>query len=187
MVAKELISLSLPTVKTSDNGENALSMMEEFKISHLPIVNNTEFLGMISDLDIFDLKMPQEAIGNHPLSLDSAYVFEGAHIYDVAEIMSRLKITIVPVLDNDKAYLGAITNQRMVQELTQMLAINGPGGIIILQVKEVNYSMFEIARIVEDNGAKIISSAIAVDSMLRLILVTLKFNKEEITSVIKAF
>ena len=38
---------------------------EIFRVSHLPIVNHQEFLGLISDKDIYDLNNPEEAIGNH--------------------------------------------------------------------------------------------------------------------------
>ena len=63
--------------------------MDIFRISHLPIVNNLEFLGLISDKDIYDLNMAEEAIGNHKLSLFSPYVLLHQHIYEVIEIVSQ--------------------------------------------------------------------------------------------------
>ena len=52
MVAGQLISEVIPSLKTSDLGQTALNWMEIFRISHLPIVNNQDFLGLISDTDI---------------------------------------------------------------------------------------------------------------------------------------
>jgi len=49
MLSKEMMSDIVPALKTSDTGFQALTWMDIFRISHLPIVNNREFLGLISD------------------------------------------------------------------------------------------------------------------------------------------
>ena len=58
MLAHELISDIVTALKTSDSGNTALSWMEVFRIKHLPIVNHREFLGLLSDADIYDLRIP---------------------------------------------------------------------------------------------------------------------------------
>jgi len=83
MLARELISDIVPALRTSDTGTKALSWMEVFRTKHLPIVNHTEFLGLISDTDIYNLNDPDEAVGNHTLSLQKPYVNEDQHIYEV--------------------------------------------------------------------------------------------------------
>ncbi len=74
MVANDLISEIIPSLKTSDTGQTALNWMEIFRISHLPIVNNQDFLGLISDTDIYDMNQPEEPIGNHELTLLKPFV-----------------------------------------------------------------------------------------------------------------
>jgi len=101
MVAIDLISEVIPSLKTSDLGQTALNWMEIFRISHLPIVNNQDFLGLISDADIYDMNSPNEPIGNHSLTLLKPYVDSEQHIFDVIGLASRLKLTIVPVLDKN--------------------------------------------------------------------------------------
>jgi predicted transcriptional regulator len=59
MLAKDLISEVVPSLRTSDSGQTALNWMEIFRISHLPIVNNQDFLGLISDTDIYDMNQPK--------------------------------------------------------------------------------------------------------------------------------
>lgn len=187
MLAKELMSINMPSIRTSNSGIEALAIMDEYKVSHLPIVNNTKLLGIISDTDIFNLKMPEEPIGNHNLSLESTFVLEHDHIYLIAEVMDRLKLSLLPVVNNDIEYVGAIEIKTLTSALTKMLSLAGPGGIICLHVKEVNYSMLEIARIVEDGGAKILSSSVVMDRDTLMYVVTLKLNREDVTSEIKAF
>jgi len=108
MLAKDLISNEIPALRTSDTGIEALNYMEIFRISHLPIVNNEEFLGLISDSDIYDFNSPEYPLGNHKLSLTRPYVRIDQHIYEVIEVFSRLKLSVVPVLDYDNKYCGLI-------------------------------------------------------------------------------
>src|SRR6266540_1483027 len=98
MLAKDLISDVIPALRTSDTGVKALYWMDIFRISHLPIVNNEEFLGLISDKDIYDLNTADEAIGNHNLSLFSPFVYENQHVYEIIELTAKLQLTVVPVL-----------------------------------------------------------------------------------------
>ena len=82
MLAKDFISGIVPALHTSDTGQKALNWMEVFRVSHLPIVNDKEFLGLISDTDIYDMNMADEPIGNHNLSLFSPFVYLDQHIYE---------------------------------------------------------------------------------------------------------
>ena len=68
-----------------------------------------------------------------------------------------------------------------------MTAVKIPGGIIVLELNTHDYSMAQIARIVEDNDAKILSCYVttATDSMK--MEVTLKINQTDLTSVIRSF
>ncbi len=96
MVAKDLISEVVPSLKTSDSGQTALNWMEIFRISHLPIVNNLDFLGLISDTDIYDMNQPEEPIGNHTLTLLKPFVTTEQHLFEVIGLASRLKADCCP-------------------------------------------------------------------------------------------
>ncbi len=187
MLAKELISDVVPALRTSDTGLRALNWMEIFRVSHLPIVNNKDFLGLISDTDIYDLNMADEPIGNHKLSLFSPYVTSDTHIYGVVEIVSRLKLTVVPVLDTNKQYLGLITMNDLMAHFAELTAMKNPGGIIVLELHENDYSLSQIAQIVEGNDAKILSLYISSPSESMKMEVTLKINRTDLSSILQTF
>ncbi len=187
MIAKELISEVVPALKTSDTGLKALSWMEIFRISHLPIVNNKEFLGLISDTDIYDLNLADEPIGNHNLSLFSPFVLAGQHIYEVIELVSRLNLTVVPVLDDKKNYLGLITTNDLIQYFADLMAVKNPGGIIVLELHQNDYSLIKIAEIIESNDAKILSLYISSPDESMKLEVILKVNRTDLTSIIHTF
>lgn len=187
MLAKDLMSDVVPALKTSDTGIQALSWMDIFRISHLPIVNNAEFLGLISDKDIYNLNMVDEPIGAHSLSLFSPYVFEDQHIYEVIEVGSRLHLSVVPVLSRKNYYLGLITINDLVMHFAELSALKHPGGILVLEVNENDYSLMEISQIVESNDAKILSLYISSPEDSTRVDVTLKINRTDLTSVIRTF
>jgi acetoin utilization protein AcuB len=187
MLSKELISDVIPALKTSDTGVKALYWMDIFRISHLPIVNNTEFLGLISDADIYDMNSPDEPIGNHSLSLFSPFIQEDKHVYEAIELISKLKLSVVPVLDENKNYLGMITAQRLMQYMGEMFAVKNPGGIILLELNANDYSLTQIAQIVESNDAKILSMYITSPPDSLKMELTLKINRIDLTSIIQTF
>ncbi len=187
MLAKELISDVVPVIKTSETGTKALNWMEIFRVSHLPVVNNEDFLGLISDTDIYDLNLPDEPIGAHPLSLMRPFVYDYQHIYEVVDLVSRLKLTIVPVLNEHKQYVGCITHHDLVAHFSEITAASEPGGIIILEMNIHDYSLSEIAQIVEGNDVKILSLYVSSHKDSTKIEVTLKLNTNNLSGLIQAF
>ena len=68
-----------------------------------------------------------------------------------------------------------------------MTAMKLPGGVIVLELNVHDYSMTQIARIVEDNNAKIWYSNVSFPSDSAKMEVTLKINQTDLTSIIRSF
>jgi CBS domain-containing protein len=187
MVAHDLISDIIPSLKTSDTGQTALNWMEIFRISHLPIVNNLDFLGLISDSDIYDMNQPEEPIGNHELTLLKPYVRHDQHLFEVIGLAARLKLTVVPVLDDSNHYLGLITTSDLIRHIAGISSMDQPGGIIVLEMVERDYSLSQIAQIIESNNIKVLSMYITSPADSTRLEVTLKVNATDLLSVIRTF
>ena len=126
-------------------------------------------------------------MGNHPLSYAMPYVFANQHIYDVIETASRLKLTVVPILDRNEAYLGLITQSDLLQKFADLIAAHTEGGIIELELMPGDYSLAEIARIVEDADSKILSLYISQHGGSEKMGVTIKLNRTDVQPVLNAF
>jgi acetoin utilization protein AcuB len=187
MLAKELISDIIPALMTSDTGVKALVWMEIFKVSHLPIVNNNDFLGLISDTDIYDLNEADQSIGAHPLSLMRPYVYKDQHIYEVINLVSKLNLSVVPVLNEQNHYVGSITVQDLANNFAKLTAANEPGAIIILELNMHDYLLAEIAQIVEGNDSKILSLHVTSFKNSTNLNVTLKLNTSNLSSIVQTF
>jgi acetoin utilization protein AcuB len=187
MIASDLISEIIPALKTSDTGQTALNWMEIFRISHLPIVNNLDFLGLISDNDIYDMNQPEEPIGSHELTLLKPYVTVDQHLFEVIGIASQLKLSVVPVLDANNHYKGVITTNDLVSNIASISSMDQPGGILVLEMIERDYSLSQIAQIVESNNIKVLSMYMTSPSDSSRLEVTLKVNTTDLLALIRTF
>jgi CBS domain-containing protein len=161
--------------------------MEIFRISHLPIVNDQDFLGLISDADIYDMNKPDEPIGNHSLTLFKPFVNSEQHIFEVIGIASRLKLSVVPVLDSDSHFKGVITTSDLIRHIAGISSMDQPGGIIVIELVERDYSLSQIAQIVESNNVKVLSMYVTSPPESTKLEVTLKVNTGDLISVIRTF
>jgi CBS domain-containing protein len=92
MIAREVITDEIPPLLHTDTGEKALNWMEEFKVSHLPVLKNGNFVGLISESDILDKKDLDHSLDVLFDHLPRPYVGENAHVYEVLSRMSEHKI-----------------------------------------------------------------------------------------------
>jgi len=187
LTAQDLITDGILPLKTSDTGKTALSWMEDYKLSHLPIVNNEEFLGLISEMDIYTLNDFDAPLGNHTLSLKNPWVYTYQSVYDVLKVVNALDLTLIPVLDEKQRYTGAITLKKLLSKTAEMLSLDNPGGLVFLEMSINDYSLTEIANIVESNDVKILNSVVVNQPESTRVEVILKLNTPELQRVIQTF
>ncbi len=183
MIAEQLISNEIIPLRTSDTGEEALAMMNEFYVRHLPIVNNRELLGVISEEDILDFDAT-EAVGSYSLSLARPYVRTVDHMYEIMRIIAEYQLTLTPVTDENNNYVGVITLERLLHYFANNIAFREPGSIIVLEVHRRDYSLAEIARLVESENALIFSTFIESEMESPMIEVTIKINTQNIGPIV---
>lgn len=188
MIARELISDSIPPIKSTDKLGTALDWMQEFKLGQLPIVDDGNFLGIITESDLLDAMDLESTVGETRFSVwDSAYAKKDQHIFDLVKLMSTFHLDFIPVLDEGMKYLGMVTAKDLMMSLGNQFAFHEPGGVIVIEVGKKSYVLSEIGRIVESADAKVLG--LFVDSNLKTgdIRIILKLNVEELSRVVASF
>ena len=187
MIARNFIDKSLPTIHCSDVGNKVLDIMENFKVAHLPIVEEGDYIGLISDTVIYDLNLNSVCLDEHGVSLVNQFVFENRHIYEVVDLAINYELSVVPVLSVDRKYMGVIHVNKLMKKLASYFSVHETGAVMILEMSVNDYSLTEISQLVETNDVKILSlfSYHNVDS--NKLEVTLKLNATDISSVIETF
>lgn len=187
MLAENLISETLPIMRPSDTGQQALNWMDLFRVSHIPVVKDREYLGLISDKFIYDLNLHEEQIESQIMQLHTPHVHPKQHLFEVGSIMYTLGVSVIPVVDEEHNYLGAITLPDVSAKFAQHMSLMEPGGIIILQTNWNNYSTSQISQIVEGNDARILSLfAYRIEGSDNM-EVAIKLNRMDLSSVIQTF
>jgi acetoin utilization protein AcuB len=186
MISKQLIAPSVPSVKVTETGSDALYYMDEYRVSFLPVLDGPLFLGIISESEVFKLTDPDAPLAEQKVPYRMVYVSDTQHIFEVIKIMSAEKISILPVLDENKLFMGCITFNNLIEQFGNLTAMYNPGAIIILELNQNDYVLSQIAQIVESQDIKILSLYVSSDFDSTKMEVTIKLNKYEIQSLIKA-
>ncbi|MEI6749277.1 MAG: CBS domain-containing protein [Bacteroidales bacterium] len=185
MLAKELISKEIRPLQISDTAFTALHWMDEFRTAHLPVVEGEQYVGMVSEDAIFSLGNFEESLNEIPLNKANTTVLPDQHIYEVIRISASQKLSLVPVVDEAGIFLGVIMQQKMIDFMAGMAGVDNPGGIIIIEVGQNDYSLAEIAKVVESEEAQVLSAHLATQAGSLQVEVTLKLNRLDIQQIVQ--
>lgn len=190
MLAEELINQKIPPLRPADPVEKAVRWFEQLRVGQLPVVDRRQFLGMLREDELSDDVAGQQTISVlAPWSEADAFVYGWQHFYHVMEAAVRHHLNVVPVLNGQNEYLGAVTITDAIAAFGQVSsAMRGEGSIIVLTMPERDYSLTQISRYVEEENAKVLSSFTAEDPAdpMRLKL-TLRLNTPDPTRIVATF
>ena len=184
MIAKDLINDSFPPLKLSDSGLKAINWMEEFRLEHLPLVDGINYIGLASEEDILKLSALDQPLANHNLPLIRPFVRYNQPVFEVVKLISKDKLTIVPVLDAADHYIGLVTLQDILKHYSDSGIFEDANGVIVLEVGAKSYSLSEISHIIESEDGKIISSYITPNPENETIDITIKINQRELSRIL---
>jgi signal-transduction protein with cAMP-binding, CBS, and nucleotidyltransferase domain len=185
MIAEDLINHMIPPLKASDDAHKAIVWIEEFRCNHMPVIHDNKLLGFISEEIILETNDIDRKVGDFDLIGQNCYVQLHSHFYDILKVAADNRIQLVAVLNEDQTYCGVITVQDTLTSFAQTAAVQLPGGILVLSMSLVDYSLSEISRLIEENHAKILSSIVKEDPLdpgkIRL---TLKINEVDLSRIV---
>lgn len=187
MLVADLITDEIPPLKLTDSVELALDWMEQFKVSHLAVVKGKELIGLVSEHDLIDYNHPEETIEQLKTPLLKPIIHNYQHTYDLLKLMMSFNLTLIPVLDDKELYKGCITLKGLLQNISTMASVQDPGGVIVLEVNQVDYSLAQISSIIEGNEAKILSCHVSSLPDSTKVEVTLKINVEDLSRILQTF
>jgi len=187
MLTIELINNNIPRLILQDTVSKALQLISDFRITHLPVVAEEKYLGMISEDDLLDAedeKMNMELMQEHFIN---AAVHENEHFLTAVNCSNQYDTTVVPVVNEEGELLGVITTPFLLKALGNFAGTNEIGGIVVLEMERSQFAISEISRIVESNDATILHLNSTVHPETGMLTVTIHINKKEIASIVATF
>ncbi len=187
MNALQLIKEEIIPLRPTDTASEALIRMNEYRVSHFPVSDKGKFIGVISEEDIYNHENIENELQKEFIYFENYYVNEQQYIYDVLKLANSQKLSIIPVVDNKGEYMGCITQSDIITFFAKSMSVNSPGGVIVLEVSVTDYSLTEIANIVESNDAKVLSSYIVSNVNSAKLEVVIKVSRLDLSSLLQTF
>ena len=185
MIAEELINEMIPALKPTDTAEKAILWMEELKTNQLPVIEERTFKGLISEDIILESNDLDRKIGDFMLLSENCYVHEDQHLFDIIRLAQECDSELVAIVNSKGEFMGVSRHEDTMKAFSNTLAVQGQGGILVLEMRYMDYSMAEISRLVESDDAKILGSYLSQDNKdPNMVYLTLKINKEDLTTVV---
>jgi predicted transcriptional regulator len=186
VINKELISPSIPTLNLHDNVFQAMEMMSEFHVSQLPVIDEDQYLGLVFEDDLINLDDDVE-LNSIITHFSKVAVHANKHFLESIQITNEYNLSIVPVIDKNNEFTGVILATDLLKQLGKMTGASDPGGVIVLEMEQRNFSFAEISKLVETNDAQITQLNTHWDTSTNAFFVTIKINKFEISDIVATF
>ncbi len=185
MMASAFIDPSIVPLKISDSVAVAIDFFKEFSVRQLPVVQDNICIGILS------LDQIEEELADIPvldfINLSYSFASTYDHIYEVMRAISEQSVTLFPIIDENNNYLGCITLASLFKNYVNCAAFSQPGSIVVLEMDKKNYSLAEIARIVESENKVILSSLLSSNAESDRLEITLKLNSAQIQNLLSTF
>lgn len=189
MIAKDFINPLIPYASIDDELSKVSVLMDDCRVNHLPVIeNNTStFRGFISNDMLYEhsLANTNGSLATYELSSGNCFVYEDQHFYEIVKSIVEYNSEMIAVLSHEDIFLGVITANDLLHAYAKTIAVQSPGGIIVASIKKIDYSLAEITRLVEADGAKIIGCYILDDEQdTDRLKVTLKLDKKDVSHIV---
>ena len=185
MLTRDLISNTIPYLHKGDTVYHALQLMNDYHVAHLPVVEDENYLGIISEEQL--LQSDEESqLTDLQISDGSTSVQANEHFLKAIQTAVVNKLSIVPVVE-EKQLLGIVTYNDLLRNASDFMSLNEPGALIVLEVDNRNYSFTEINKIVESVDAQITQLNTFTDPESGTVQVTIRVNKIQVSDLVSTF
>ncbi len=187
MLAVELNNNNIPQLQLQDTIAKALQLVSDFKVSHLPVVAEEKFLGLISEEDLMDAHNKNLRVELLQSDFILTSLNENDHFLKAVNISNQYQTNVVPVTNADNELIGTITRQTLLRTLGYFSGAQEPGGLIVLEMERNQFTISDVSRIVESNGSTVLHLNTTIQPETGLLRVTIHTNKKEISTIVAAF
>lgn len=187
MLAIELNTNLIPSLQLDDTVGKALQIINDCKVSHLSVISDDKYLGLISEAELLTAGNEMMQINLLQGEFINVSVKEGDHFLKAVTISNQYQTSVVPVINEERDLMGSISGPDLLRTLGNFSGSNETGGIIVLEMKRSQFSISEISRIVESNEAIVSHLNTTVHPQTGMLTVTININKKDLSMVVAAF
>lgn len=186
MLLHQLLSADAPVAAPSDSVEYISSLFFASKLCQIPVVEDGNYLGIIDEKDIQTLETAREEMTNRDYEKFRPALLLSAHPFEVLRIMHIHQLSLLPIINDENEYVGAITKDALLKYLVENMGVEAEGSIIVLEMAPRDYSLSQIARICESEQVLILGVSIKTNVNTGKLELTIKTNTTDIAAVVQS-
>jgi len=182
----EYISNDNIVIESEYTVQETLSIFNEFSYTHLPVLQNTMFIGSIAKEDLIFEENIHKKIQELRHLLNNHFVTENDLMLDLIPTFSTATTNILPVIKDQNTYVGYIDLNDVITYFANTPFLNNEGVIVILEKKSTNFSIAEVCQIIETNGNSLMGCYVNKQQNQKT-QITLRLNPIKINELIQLF
>jgi predicted transcriptional regulator len=187
MLTIDLSSQTLPYLRLQDKVYQALQLMNDSQVTHLPIVDGGKYVGIISEDDLMQAENEHAELSELQQSFSSVHVKSDEHFLKAIQVAAENGLSVVPIVDSENDIAGSVAYNDLLKYASEFMSLHEPGGLIVLEMQSNQYSFTEISKILETNDAQITQLNTFNNMETGMMRVTIRINKPDISDVVAAF
>ncbi len=161
MLVRDVISNYITPLRAIDTAREALAAMVESGQSELPVVDQTtnRFIGMVT----------RASAEKHHATVDSVLTIReeqsvvispDQNVFDIVRLMEKHNLTVLPVLDNGRNYLGVVERRALHDGIMRIMNFTEFGSLITIHFEERDFTLSKLVRIIEAEGGLILGISV---------------------------
>ena len=173
MIVEEIMNTKLHTLSPDNIVRDAVNLMRDKKIRHLPIINaEREVVGIVTEHDIKNAlpsslrENPNSSIYDEPISSIMTKNPIVGHPLDFVEELALTfydsKISCVPIVSSGQL-VGIVTTSDLLYTFIELTNAHQPSSKVDIRVTDRPGTLYEITKIFKDNHANVLSVLIYPD------------------------
>ena len=181
----EYITNDYKAIDSQDSISAVQSFFDDLHFSHFPVIEEGIYIGSIASEDIQTFDFDKKVI-DYKFTLEGFFTRTTTMWLDVLEIFAKNHTNLIPVLDDNNAYVGYYEIEDIMKFFHETPFLKEPGTILIVKKAVVEYSMSQITQIVESNNGQLLGLFVS-DLNVQNVEVTLKLSIGAINEIIQTF
>jgi CBS domain-containing protein len=177
----------IPYLHLHDTVYQALQLMNDYHVVHLPIVDDNKYIGIVSEDELLRAGDDTAELQEIREVFPTPSVKDDEHFLKAIQIAVQNSLSVVPVIEGEQNIVGVVTYNDLLKHSSDFMSLHEPGGLIVIELEGKEYSFNEISRIVESNDAQITQLNTHTDQETGLMQLTIKINKLEVSDIVATF
>lgn len=181
----DYINNNIKPLTTLDPITEAQNLFAEYPFSHFPVLEESVYIGCAGaeDVELMDI---DKTIADARYTLERFFVRDSNIWLDVLEVFAKNETNLMPVLDKDNQYLGFYEITDIIKFFHETPFLKEDGGILVVEKGIMDYSMSEVAQIVESNNGRLLGLFVSEASLDR-VQITVKISMGGLSEIIQTF